>query len=266
MRGARVGRALAGGATAAVAIAVGCASEQTIARDLANAATPGHLPLVVACWEKELETASFRGQYVATIDFEVEAETSRIHGAKVASMEPSKDTSARDLAGFTACVEDALNRSSLPVTSDRDGPGFTASLDLVVRGYRMEFVDVSQSKRRAASERQGHVLLGPRSDRCQGLYIHEPPRDASTLYGEIATAEAKAARAEREDRDLYARELQRAYDGKLELRARLTEDLADPLIPERNKKRVRQAIGELEESARKTGERIGCAPPPVRSP
>ncbi len=266
MRDTRVGRALAGGATAALALALGCVSEQTIARNLANAATPGHLPLVVACWEKELEAASFRGQYVATLDFEVESGTSRIHGTKVTSIEPSKDTPARDLAGFTACVEDALNRSSLPVASDKGGPGFTASTDLVVRGYRMEFVDASQSKRRAASERQGHVLLGPRSDRCQGFYMRDPPRDASTLYGEIAAAEVKAARAEREDRDLYARELQRAYDGKLELRARLTDDLADPLIPDRNKKRLRQALDELEESARKTGERIGCALPPARSP
>lgn len=258
--------ALAVLAAAPLTLLIGCASEQSIARDLANAATPGHLPLVVACWEKEFEATSFRGRYLATINFEVDSGGARIRDAKVVSIEPAKDIPPRDLSSFTACVEDALNRSSLPAVTDKDGPGFTAPSDLVVRGYRMEFVDASQSKRRAASQRQGRVLLGPRADRCQGLYTHDPTRDASTLYAEIAAGEARAARAKSEDRGLYARELQRTYDAKLELRERLTEDLADPQLPERNKKRIRQALDELEESARKTGALIGCAPPPVRSP
>lgn len=250
-----------GVALAAALTLVGCASERTLAEGVANAARPDSLPLVVACWEKEFEAAELRAEYVVTAEFVVESGTSKIRDAKVVSIEPSRDTPPRDTKAFAACVEEALNRSALPAEVNKGGAGFSYGWDVAVRGYRFAFVDPSESRRRKASERQAHVLLGPRADRCQGLYTHDPPRDASVLYGEVDAIEARAARYKGSDPDLYARELQKAYDARLELESRLALDLADPLIPEANKKRMRKAREDIEKAAKRNGEAIGCTPP-----
>lgn len=247
---------------APIAAALGCTSTQTIARDLVNAARPSRLPLVVACWEKEFEAAEFSGEYTATVSFVVEEDTSNIREARVTALDPSRDTKERDTSAFKACIEDALNRSALPTAPDKDGPGFRASSDLAVKSYKIHFVDASSDKRKLASARQAHVLIGPRADRCQGLFAYDPPRDPSTLYNAIAAAEAGAFRARDEGGDAYARELQKAYDAKLELRQRTGQDLVDPLIPKANKKRLQKELDELEASARKTGAEIGCELPP----
>jgi hypothetical protein len=247
--------------TALVSLTVGCVSSQTIARDLVNAARPSRLPLVVACWEKEFEAADFSGEYEATVSFIVEGDTSKIREAKVVTLKPSRDTPSRDTAPFQACIEDALNRSALPTAADKDGPGFQTSSDLAVKGYRLVFLDASSAKKRLASARQAHVLLGPRADRCQGLYAYDPPRDPSTLYNEIAAAKSKAFHARDEGGDAYARELQKAYDAMIELHLRMTSELADPMIPKANKKRLQKELDELVASTRKTGAEIGCARP-----
>ncbi|HLM76006.1 MAG TPA: hypothetical protein VK459_25045 [Polyangiaceae bacterium] len=248
--------------TGLAALSLGCVSEQTIARDLVNAARPSRLPLVVACWEKEFEAAGFQGEHTATVSFEVESGTSKIRAAKVTSMEPSRDAPERDLAPFKACIEDALNRSALPTGADSNGPGFKASSDLAVRNYRIQFTDPSAEDRKRASARQAHVLLGPRADRCQGLFTYDPPRDASTLYNEIAASKSRAFQTKGQDPALYARELQKGYDTMLELRAQMIAELADPAIPDANKKRTQQVLSSLEESARNAGAKIGCSLPP----
>lgn len=254
--------ALAPAALALAALSSGCVNEQTVARDLVNAARPSRLPLVVACWEKEFEAAEFRGEYTAVVSFEVESDTSKLRAAKVTALEPSRDTPERDLAGFRSCIEDALNRSALPTAADKDGPGFKAPSDLAVRNYRLQFTDPSSDKRRLASARQAHVLIGPRADRCQGLFAYDPPRDSSTLYNEIAASKSRAFQAKGTDPADYARELQKGYDTMLELRARMSAELADPAIPAANKKRMQQVLEALEESARNAGAKIGCALPP----
>lgn len=249
-------------AAALSAFAFGCVSAQSLAQGIANAARPTSLPLVVSCWEKELEAADLRAEYIVTASFVVEANTSHIRDAAVTRIEPSRDTPPRDTAPFTACLVDALNRSALPVTANADGPGFSHSADVSVASYRIAFTDPTRDRRRNAAARQAHVLLGPRSDRCQGLYTHDPPRGASTLYTEIATAEELAARYKDNDRDLYARELQKSYDARVELRDRLALDLAEPGIPEANKKRLKKALDDAEAAAQKTGSMISCTPPP----
>jgi hypothetical protein len=244
------------------ALSVGCASQAKLAASLASAARPDTLPLVVACWEKEFEQANFTGGYLATVDFTVEEGTSRIKDAKVKALEPAEGGSSRDPAQLGACVESALNRSSLPLEDSKSGPGFRTSSDLVVRSYRIAFVD-DASRRDLAEKRQANVLLGPRADRCQGLYTHNPPRDPSTLYAAIADAESKAAYSRTSNQDDYARELQRTYDSQLELRASLTAELASPDLPEANRKQTRKHLERLEQGIQETAARIGCTPPPA---
>jgi len=167
-------------------------------------------------------------------------------------------------AELRACIEAAINLSALPAEADSDGPGFSTPTDLAVTSFRIAFVDDSAKQRTAASAKQANVLVGPRADRCRGLYSHDPPRDASTLYAEIERSETQAAALHAQgqpgDRDLEARELQKAYDAKLELTERLASDLGQPAIPEANRKRLREALSEARDQAKKTGARIGCKP------
>jgi hypothetical protein len=251
----------------------GCGGEQAIATSLADAARVNHLPLVVACWEKEFEAAQFTGNYLVTVDFRVDGGTSKLHGAKVKALDPadgdgrkldhppapSPETAERE-ATFRACLEDALDRTALPVTADKDGPGFASSGDLAVKNFRIAFVDAAGKKREAAEARQANVLLGPRADRCSGLYSHEPARDASTLYAAISDDEARAARL-KSDGDAYARLLQQLYDEPLELRERLAADLAAPGVPDVNRKRTQKALDDVEDAVKKAGARVGCAVP-----
>src|SRR6185295_3269434 len=101
-------------------------------------------------------------------------------------------TPKRDLSAFKACVQKALNASKLPTEADKDGPGFSTQGNLTVRSFRIAFTDASPKRREAASAKQANVLIGPRADRCQGLYSHDPPRDTATLYTEIDTARTRA--------------------------------------------------------------------------
>lgn len=236
-----------------------CAGDPAVAASLANAARPGRLPEVVACWEKEFEAAEFQGEYTADVDFVVERGTSKFHGAKVRSLEPIGKASGRDTAAFKACLEAALNKSALPTSADGDGPGFSSAEDLDVSHFRIAFTDSPTRKKAVESKRQANVLLGPRADRCQGLYSHDPPRDAGTLYEQIGEAEGRVA-SYASDPDRRARELQKIYDTQLELGERLRADLAEPGLPEANKKRLRKAISDAEDAAKRTGAKIGCAP------
>lgn len=252
------------GVLACAAALGGCAGDPAVAASLANAAKPAHLPKVVSCWEKEFETAQFQGDYVATVEFVIEGGTSKIRDASVESIEPAAAddgkpaASKRDMAAFRACLQKALNDSVLPVEADKDGPGFHTASSLTVTNFRIAFSDASAKRREAASARQANVLIGPRADRCQGLYSHDPPRDASMLYSEIDAAKMRA-NANAADLDQRAREIQKEYDAELELRDRLAADLAVPGLPEANRARIKKALDEVTEAAKKTGARIGCA-------
>lgn len=240
--------------------AIGCAGGRDLEARLANAAVPSHLPLVKACWEKEFEAASFRGEYKATVDFVVTGGSSKIRGAKVRKLEPTDTDPSRDPAAFRACIEDALDNTALPTSDDANGPGFTTSNDLTVRSYVIAFVDASSKERAEAATRSEHVLIGPRADRCQGLYTYDPPRDEVDLYTAIDQAESGASQTKAEP-DQHARLLQKAFDLRLELRERLRLRLAAPDLPEANRKRLRSAIDETEAKARGVGAAIGCKVP-----
>jgi hypothetical protein len=241
----------------------GCAGDPALAAGLLNAARPSRLPEVVACWEKEFEAADFQGEYLATVAFTVEGGTGRIRDVEVRALDPvttGGGGSGRDPAAFKACLAAALAKSALPTESNADGPGFRPPGDVAVSGLRIAFTDSPARRRTVASRRQANVLLGPRADRCHGLYAHDPPRDASVLYDEIAAAEGRA-KSYGADLDLKARELQRTYDAELELGERLAADLAQPGLPDANKKRIRKALSEAGEAARRVGAKIGCTPP-----
>ncbi len=242
---------------AIAALACGCAGGRDLGSKLANAAVPSHLPHVKACWEKELESASFRGEYKATVDFVVEGGTSKLRRAKVTKLEATDADPSRDPSAFRACVEEALDRSELPTTADANGPGFATSSDLPVTGYVIAFTDASSKARAEEATRTGHVLMGPRADRCQGLYTYDPPRDEVDLYTAIDQAESSAAQMKGEP-DQYARLLQKAFDLRLELRERLRSQMAAADLPEANRKRLRAAVDETEAKARGIGAAIGC--------
>jgi len=255
--------AAVGGPAALVAVAAfasGCAGGRDMGARLANAAVPTHLPLVMACWEKEFEASGFHGEYKATVDFVVAKDTSQIRQAKVRKLDVSGAEEARDASAFRACLEDALDRTVLPQTDDANGPGFATSADLTVKGYLIAFVDGSSKAREDAAERAEHVLLGPRADRCQGLYVYDPPRDEVDLYTAIGQAETSATQAKAQP-DHYARALQKAYDLRLELRDRLQREVTTTDLPEANRKRLRSAIDETEAKARAIGAAIGCKQP-----
>lgn len=262
--------ALVPGFAAILALSLaGCAGDPALAAGLANAARPSRLPYVVACWEREYAASPPESAYVATVAFVVQARTSKLQAAEIESIvavteagAPAKSSGREGELG--ACLKAAINQSSLPAEADADGPGFSTPADLQVKRFRIAFVDDSAKQRTAASAKQANVLVGPRADRCRGLYSHEPPRDASLLYAEIERADRQAAALHAQghagDQDLEARAQQQAYDTKLELAERLTSDLEQPAIPEANRKRLRDALDAVRAETRKTGAKIGCKP------
>jgi hypothetical protein len=246
--------------SAVASFACGCAGGRDVAAKLANAAVPSHLPLVMACWEKEFEASGFRGEYKATVDFTVTT-SGRVRGAKVQKLDGTSTDPSRDPAAFRACIEEALDGTVLPRQDDANGPGFAPSSDLDVQGYVFAFADASSKAREEAESRSKNMLIGPRSDRCQGLYTYDPPRGAVDLYTAIGQTDTVSGQA-KEQPDQYARALQKAYDLRLELRDRLRRDLDTPDLPDANRKKLRASIAEAEQRAREIGAAIGCKPPP----
>jgi len=237
----------------------GCSTQQELAAQLETAAQQQYLPKVVACWEREFEAAGFRGEYEAVVDFTVELGSGRIRDVAVRAVEPvdtgtaSHDTLAAER--LSHCLRDALAASNL------SRGGFTPSTNVHVRDFRLLLSDASSQARKAAARQTPNILIGPRADRCLGLYTHDPPRDAATLVGELAQAEQAVAKTASASADERARALQRVYDLALELGDRLRADVgADELSPasrDKTLEQIRRAAG----VARSTGRAIGCKPP-----
>jgi len=240
---------------------LGCAAGSDVAARLANASLPSHMPLVQACWEKQFEAASFTGEYTATVSFVVTKGTSAIRGARVVALEATDKHDAQDVSAFRACLKDALDHTALSTSDDSNGPGFATSSDLQVKGYVIAFVDASSKQRQEAATRAAHVLLGPRADRCQGLYTYDPPREEVDLFTAAGEADDAAAAQAKADPDQYARTLQKAYDLRLELRERLRLELSSMELPDANRKKLTSAIEETEARARAIGAAIGCKAP-----
>lgn len=234
----------------------GCATARDRAGAVVAAATAGHMKPVVACWEKEYETSGFEGEYIAIVDFEIGA-NEHLYNAHVTSIETKdKSSPTHDLTPFRECIEKALDEVELPNKTDADGPGYSAFIGVAVHNYRIAFVGDEEGRRQEADGRQANILIGPRADRCQGMYTHKPPRDSSALFSEIALAKSKPAPAQ--DRDAQARELQKMYDLQLELVARLETDLENRSLPAVNRKRLVDALETAQREIAATAPRIGC--------
>jgi hypothetical protein len=239
-----------------------CATPRDRAGAIVSAATSGHLRPVMACWEKEYESSGFQGEYIAIVDFEIGA-NEHFSNAKVTSLEPAdKSSPTHDLTAFRECVEKALDEVELPTKNDPGGPGYSAFIGVSVHNYRISFHGDQEGHRQEAGGRQANILIGPRADRCQGMYTHNPPRDTSTLFTEISFVQSKPAPAN--DKDARARELQKVYDLQLELAARLEVDLTNRTLPAVNRQRLVDALDTARREIASTAERIGCGA--TRSP
>ena len=240
-----------------ISSATSCATPRDRAAAIIAASTAGHMAPVVACWEKEYESSGFQGEYIAIVDFEVGGDE-HFRNGKVTSLEPIDPTlPTHDMTAFRECVAKALDQVELPTKNDAGGPGYSAIIGVAVHKYRIAFVGDQEGRRQEAGGRQANILIGPRADRCQGMYTYNPPRDTSTLFTEISLITSKPAPAQ--DKDAQARELQRLYDLHRELVARLEADLANPSIPAANRKRLESALETARNEIVSTGERIGCA-------
>jgi hypothetical protein len=232
----------------------GCVTRAEFASRLERAAVADNLPKVLSCWETSFEASGFRGEYVAVVDFTVGGD-GKLRDVEVREL---RDTSVAegnraDDEPFVACLGSALADSTL-------GPaGLEPGSDVRVTGYRILFSDASKEARAEASADAPSMLIGPRADRCKGLYAHEPPRDAAALAGELAEAQTEAQRASA-DRGKLARALQRSYDVALELRERLQRD-AKRKGPDGSRERILAELERVDATAAELGTRIGCTPP-----
>ena len=228
-----------------------CVTRQDLAARLTTATTGDTLPELAACWEAEFEASGFRARYVAVLDFVVTGE-GKLKDVEVRRMldERSGDD-AYEAAELKACIDKALEGKQLQ--------GFEHTSDLPVTGYRIAFRDASKNARAAASKRAPTVLIGPRRERCKGLYGHDPPREMSKLAGELDRALADADAAKGSDRDRYARALQQSYDLALELRERLRLESKRDDLTEEGKKRMKKERRRATKIARDAGDKIGCS-------
>ncbi len=234
---------------------VSCVTQDELASQLKSAAISPHLPKVVACWETAFEESGFTGSHLAVVDFTVTAEGA-IRDASVRELRNTDGEGDGAPYGFEECLVEALE------ASDLSAGGFAPGRDLVVKGFRFAFADATKDARREASEDSPSFLIGPRADRCQGLFGHDPPRDVLALQSELAKAQGDAAAAKSDrDRDRQARALQRSYDLALELRERLSFEAVRDDLSSEGRDRV---IVELERAgslADTVGDEIGCTPP-----
>jgi hypothetical protein len=228
-----------------------CSASPALVASVKNASNPSNLPKVVGCYEDAFENAGFSGEYDAVVDFDVEAGTGRIVDAEVTELTSVNGKIPDTLA---ACVSTALKGSRLAPG------GRPPSEPLRVTGMRIAFRDSSSSVRATAAPSGQPLLVGPRTDRCLGLYGYAPPRPLGELHREFEEARANATSAAKEDPDAEARALQRAYDVALELRRRIELDGWQPDVPPETRRRLAEQLATVERLAVEMGARIGCVP------
>ncbi|MBM4376917.1 MAG: hypothetical protein FJ095_17685 [Deltaproteobacteria bacterium] len=221
-----------------------------LAADVRESASPARLPKVLGCYEEAFESAGFVGEYDATVELEAEAATGAIRNARVAALE---GRGGKVPQTFEGCLVKALEASELRPR------GEAPSSRLTVRGLHFSFRDGSSAARKDSSADRSPVLVGPRADRCQGLYGYTPPRAIADLYRELEDAQTKLASTKQEP-DSMARSLQRAYDVALELRRRIELDGWQPDVPEESRRRFAKELAKVERSAIELGAQIGCTP------
>jgi hypothetical protein len=228
-----------------------CVTREELAAQLNQAATISSLGAVSACWESHFEASGFRGSYLAKVNF-VARPDGTLGDSEVAALfdtSQGEHQPAHDAGGFKRCIEAALDATRLD--------GFAPPRELTVIGYRIAFRDASEGAREAASEQSSEVLIGPRTDRCKGLYGYEPARELTLVQGELDSARAEADGATSEPA-AYARALQKSYDLALEVRERLRIERKRDDLPDGSRKRIEQELDRVKQVARDIGRKIGC--------
>lgn len=236
-------------ATHLALLSCACAPSTQRAAEVQKAAAGHHMPRVVACWEQAFEENGFVGEYSLTVDFVVDAngQITRATVVEAQDVTAGTPTPLADGHAFSACVATALEHTKLE--------GLTGPL--TVTGYRIAFTDPNRAERQKAADDAPSQLIGPRADRCQGLYGHRPPRDAGQLQKLLGEARAEAAAAEK-DADRRARSLQRSYDLAVELHERLERDAGRADLTRAGKKRVRKEMKKVAKVRDAIAAEIGC--------
>jgi hypothetical protein len=240
-----------------------CMTQQDVAAQLTRALAQPNVPNVAACWEAEFEAAGFRGAYRAEVDFTVEPDGS-LRQVAVQSVKPQPPATGADEPGdaptdgsdaLRTCLSRALEGMSIAAS------GWAPPAAIRVHGFVFSFADGSAEVRADAKAAGTQLLIGPRANRCAGLYAFHPPREAALLDADVAEARSAAERADDVDQDVRARALQRLYDTAIELRRRLEMDAANRELGEESRARTLERRDEAAKLLRDTGATIGCEPP-----
>lgn len=231
-------------------IMYGCAGGPRLAAEVRDASGPTRLPKVLGCYEEAFEAAGFAGEYEATVSFVVDGGSGAIHDATVTTLEARTGKVPETLG---PCLVKALETSTLRPA------GEPPSATLSVRDLHISFRDGSSAARANGSSPSEPMLVGPRANRCQGLYSHAPPREVAPLFKELDEAQTKVA-SSKSDPDTMARSLQHAYDVALELRRRIELDGWQPGLKPESRRRLAEELSRVERTAVELGAAIGCTP------
>jgi hypothetical protein len=214
------------------------------------------LPGVVACYEDAFERNGFAGEYMARVDFTIASGTGKLEATSVRKVEPLLGADASDAASqastaLRACLGRAFETASVEP--------YSAWRAVRVNDYPIAFKAPQSGEHRRAQSQTGHVLIGPRGDRCRGLYSYRPPRDAALLYAQFAEAQAESKRHRHSDLDSAARATQRSYDVALELGARLRLEARRSDLDAAGRARMNKAEDDVAEQRRGLAKQLGCA-------
>jgi hypothetical protein len=232
---------------------LGCASNAQVESYVRQAMSQDALPRLTACYEETFERNGLAGAYMARVDFTIAAGTGQLRDVAVRNISTLQESEAEVVdvdEGFRQCLSPALAAS-------RVAP-FSSIRSVRVEDYPISFKAPDADGQRRATRETAHVLIGPRDDRCRGLFSHRPPRDAASLYASLASAQAVIARRGDGDADLLARTAQEAYDLILELRGRLELESKQVGLDDARRDRLRGARQAFKPSLDDLAREIGC--------
>ncbi|MFP6686148.1 MAG: hypothetical protein VB934_15630 [Polyangiaceae bacterium] len=234
-------------------INLACASSSQVELHVRQAMSQNALPRVVACYEEAFERNGLAGEYVARIDFTIASGTGRLQDVGVrdiSTLRGSEGDAVEVDERFRQCLSEALAASQVaPLSSIRS---------VRVEDYPISFKAPDADGQRRATRETAHVLIGPRADRCRGLFSHRPPRDAATLYASLASSQAIVSRRGDGDADRLARAAQEAYDLTLELRWRLEIETKREDLDDAGRARMQRTRRALKPGLDALARQIGC--------
>lgn len=229
-------------------LTAGCATPRELAAQLQNAASSHGFPGVTRCWDQTHEALGLQGAFDVTTDFEVGSD-GKVRKAlvdEVLNATNSEPAVGPEVDALRSCIESALEGSTLA--------GFSPGRPVAVSGYRFALRDAEGGLGDRAGD--APILVGPRDDRCRGLYAYDPPRDAPALDRALEEAQTEADEVDGKDR--RARALQRAYDVSVELVARLEIELARSDRPEESRDKIRGEVLRVKKDRDALAAQIGC--------